>query len=62
MGIAAAEMESYALYSIAKRLGKQALTILSVSDSLVSHEATTAEQRVNAFTDMMKVALSCIAE
>ena len=62
MGIAAAEMESYALYCIAKRYGKQALTILSVSDSLVTHEATTSEQRVHAFTDMMKVALGCIRE
>lgn len=62
MGIAGAEMESYGLYCIAKRERKQALTILSVSDSLVTHEETTSEQRVSAFTDMMKVALGCIVE
>lgn len=62
MGISCAEMETYALYCIAKRLRKQALTILSVSDSLVTHEATTSDQRVSAFTDMMKVALGCIVE
>lgn len=62
MGIACAEMETYALYCIAKSYSKSALTILSVSDSLVTHQATTAEQRVNSFTDMMKVALGCIIE
>lgn len=62
MGIAAAEMESYALYCIGRKLHKSALTLLSVSDSLVTAEATTAEQRVNSFTDMMKVALGCIVE
>lgn len=62
MGIAAVEMESYALYCIAKILGKEALTILSVSDSFLSHKVTTAEERVTGFTNMMKIALSCIKE
>lgn len=57
MGIIAAEMESYALYCNAAKAGVNALTILTVSDSIINHEETTAEQREKGFTDMMKVAL-----
>ena len=37
--------------------GKKALTLLTVSDSLVSNEETTAEEREKTFTAMMEVAL-----
>lgn len=57
MGVIAAEMESYALYCNAARAGVNALTILTVSDSIVNHSETTAEQREKGFKDMMKIAL-----
>ena len=57
MGCLAVEMESYALYATAALLHKKALCILTVSDSLVSHEETTAEQRQTGFNQMMEVAL-----
>ena len=57
MGIIAAEMETYALYCNAARAGVNALTILTVSDSLVNNEETTPEQREKGFSDMMKIAL-----
>ncbi len=57
-GVIAVEMESYALFHNAHVLGKHAACLLTVSDSLVTHEATTAEERQNAFTQMMEVALS----
>jgi purine-nucleoside phosphorylase len=57
MGIMAVEMEAAALYLNATRCGANALTILTVSDSLVTHEATTAEERQNTFTQMMEIAL-----
>lgn len=57
MGCLAVEMESYALYSTAAHLKKQALCILTVSDSFTSHEETTAEQRQTGFNQMMEVAL-----
>lgn len=57
MGISACEMESFALFCIAKRLKKKALAILTVSDSLVNHISTTAEERQNSFTNMMRIAL-----
>ncbi len=51
------EMESFALFNNAKVLGKQAACLLTVSDSLVTHKVTTAEERQTAFTNMMKIAL-----
>lgn len=57
MGLLAAEMESYALYCNATAAGVNALTILTVSDSIVNQQETTAEEREKAFTNMMKIAL-----
>ncbi len=56
-GCVCVEMESYALFANAKVLGKNAACVLTISDSFVSPEITTAEQRQNSFTEMMKVAL-----
>ena len=57
LGVLACEMESYALYINASRAKKKALTIMSVSDSLVTQVETTPEERQNGFTKMMEVAL-----
>ena len=56
-GCVCVEMESFALFANAQVLGKHAACLLTISDSFVSPEATTAEQRQKSFTDMMKVAL-----
>lgn len=57
MGVLAVEMEAAALYANALRAGVDALTILTVSDSLVTNELTTSEERQTAFTKMMEIAL-----
>ncbi len=58
MGCLAVEMESYALFATAAYLERKALTILTVSDSLVNDEPeTTPEEREKTFTDMMEIAL-----
>lgn len=57
MGCLAAEMESFALYCNASRAGVNALTILTVSDSIANQTETTPEQREKGFKDMMKIAL-----
>ena len=57
LGIMAVEMEAAALYMNAARAGKNALAILTISDHLLTGEATTAEERQNSFTQMMEVAL-----
>ena len=56
-GCLCVEMESFALFHNAKILRKKAACLLTISDSLVTHEVTTPEERQNAFTNMMKVAL-----
>jgi purine-nucleoside phosphorylase len=58
MGVLCIEMEAAALYMNAARSGKNALAILTVSDSMVTGEATTAEERQNSFTQMMEIALN----
>ena len=57
MGIIAVEMETAGLYATAADAGVEALGVFTVSDSLVTGEVTTAEQRQTAFTDMMELAL-----
>ena len=56
-GCVAAEMESFALFHNANVLGKKAACILTISDSLVTHQETSSNERQNAFTAMMKIAL-----
>lgn len=60
MGVLAVEMEAAALYMNAARAGVNALCILTVSDSLVTHEATSSEERQNSFTQMMEIALEVV--
>lgn len=55
--VACVEMESFALFANAQHLGKQAACLLTISDSFVTEEVTSAEERQNSFTAMMKVAL-----
>jgi purine-nucleoside phosphorylase len=62
MGVLACEMETYALYCTAAEAQKEALSILTISDSMITHQETTTEQRVTSFTHMMDVALQCIKE
>ena len=57
MGVLAVEMEAAALYMNAARTGKNALAICTISDSMITGEATTSEERQNSFNDMVKIAL-----
>ena len=56
-GCKAVEMESFALFANAIATGKRAACLLTISDSFITHEVTSAEERQNSFTNMMKVAL-----
>ena len=60
MGVLADEMEAPALYMNAARAGKKSLVICTVSDHILTGEATTAEERQTTFTKMMDVAFSLI--
>ena len=57
MGVLAAEMETAALYANAALAGAEALTICTISDSMVTGESTTAKERETSFLGMIRVAL-----
>ncbi len=56
-GTLGVEMEAAALYTEAALAGVNALTLLTVSDSLITGEETTALERQETFKEMMKIAL-----
>ncbi len=56
-GVLAVEMESSALYTLAAHFGVKALTILTVSDHLITKEFASAEERQGSFMDMARIAL-----
>lgn len=55
--VLAIEMETTALYTLAAKFGRQALSILTVSDHILTGEETTSEERQTSFNDMMEIAL-----
>ena len=61
MGVLAVEMEAAGLYMNAARLGKKALAICTVSNSILTGEETPAEERQTAFDDMILLALDLAA-
>jgi purine-nucleoside phosphorylase len=56
-GCLALEMECAELYTLAAKYGREALTLLTISDSMTSQEITSPEERQKSFTQMMEVAL-----
>ena len=59
-GLLAIEMEAAELYTLAAQYKRQALALLTISDNMVTHEETTAEERQLSFTAMMQTALEAI--
>jgi len=59
-GILAVEMETAALYTLAAKFKVRALSILTVSDSLVTKEETSSEEREKSFNQMIELALELI--
>lgn len=56
-GVLATEMETPALYLLAAKYHRRALSVLTVSNHLITGEETTAEERQTSFDDMIKLAL-----
>ena len=59
-GVFCVEMETAALYTIAAKYKANALAIFTISDSLVTHESTSAEERQESFNDMVRIALDTL--
>ena len=56
-GCLAVEMESFALFHNANVTGKKATCLVTISDSFVTKEETTSEERQNSFNNMIELAL-----
>ena len=61
-GVLAAEMESAALYTLAAKAGARALSILTVSDHVLTGAHTSADERQRGFARMAELALALAAE
>ncbi|MFE4572942.1 purine-nucleoside phosphorylase [Paenibacillus chitinolyticus] len=61
-GTLAVEMETTALYTLAAKHKARALSILTVSDHLLTGEETTAEERQTTFRQMIEVALDTVIQ
>lgn len=59
-GVLAVEMETAILYTLAAKFKVNALSILTVSDSLVTREETTSEERQKTFNQMVEIALELV--
>jgi purine-nucleoside phosphorylase len=59
-GVLCVEMETAGLYTVAAKHGAKALTILTISDHLVTGELTTSEERQTTFKGMIEVALGIL--
>ena len=59
-GVLCAEMEAAGLYTIAAKNKVKALTILTISDSLVTKAACSIEEREKTFGTMVKIALNIV--
>lgn len=59
-GILGVDMEAAGLYGVAAEYGAKALTILTVSDHIRTHEKCTVEERQTTFDNMVKIALESV--
>tara|TARA_R110001632_G_scaffold66932_1_gene157420 strand:+ start:4883 stop:5581 length:699 start_codon:yes stop_codon:yes gene_type:complete len=57
-GVLCVEMETAGLYTIAAKYNVKALSILTISDNLITGEKTSAEEREKTFSEMTEIALS----
>lgn len=55
-------METAALYTLAAKYGRKALAILTVSDHILTGEATSSEERQSTFNEMIELALEAVTK
>ncbi len=59
-GVLCVEMEAAGIYTVAAKYNVKALTILTISDSLITKEKTSAKERESTFSTMVEIALSTL--
>jgi purine-nucleoside phosphorylase len=60
-GVLCVEMEAAGLYTIAAKYNVKALAILTISDSLVTGNKTSSEERESSFSNMIDIALNTLS-
>ncbi|MCP3028278.1 purine-nucleoside phosphorylase [Halobacillus sp. A5] len=60
--VLAVEMETTALYTLAAKYGREALSVLTVSDHILTGEETSSEERQSTFNEMIEVALEAAVQ
>ena len=60
LGVLAVDMETAGLYGVAAEYGAKAMALFTVSDHVMTGEATPSDERQNSFNEMVKVALESI--
>lgn len=61
-GVLAVEMEAAALYTLAAKFGRKSLAICTVSDHLLTGEATSSAEREQSFSEMIEIALESLQQ
>jgi len=59
-GVLCVEMEAAGIYTVAAKYKVKALTILTISDCLITKEKTSAKERESTFSTMIEIALSTL--
>jgi purine-nucleoside phosphorylase len=59
-GVLAVDMETSALYTLAARAKVRALSVLTVSDNIITGDVSTSHERQEKFMDMIKIALKAV--
>ncbi|NMM41691.1 purine-nucleoside phosphorylase [Pseudoalteromonas arctica] len=60
LGMLAIDMETAGLYGVAAEYGAKAMALFTVSDHVITGEATPSEERQSTFNEMVKIALESI--
>ncbi len=61
LGMLAVDMETAGLYGVAAEYGANAMALFTVSDHVITGEATPSDERQSTFNEMVKIALESIA-
>ncbi|CAM3835601.1 MULTISPECIES: purine-nucleoside phosphorylase [Pseudoalteromonas] len=60
LGMLAVDMETAGLYGVAAEYGAKAMALFTVSDHVITGEATPSEERQSTFNEMVKIALESV--
>ncbi len=60
-GVLGVDMETQMLFTLAKKFNRKALSILTVSDNIITGKASSSQEREQSYMDMMKIAFELVA-